>query len=224
MLRLNSQGVLLDYYPAKDDPNALRKSEVLGKTLEEIFPKDVAVWTRHYLALTLKTGKVQAGEYSTFINDDLYHYEARYVNSDRDEVLAIIRDLTEIKQGEIALQQSEKRERERALQLEKTLKELQNTQAQLVQAEKMSSLGQMVADIAHEINNPISFIYGNIVHTNNYIRDLLHLLQLYQKHYQEPVPEIKDFTTECEVDFLTQDLPKIVDSMNIGVNRIRELV
>ncbi|MGD1805979.1 PAS domain-containing sensor histidine kinase [Dapis sp. BLCC M126] len=224
MLRLNSRGVFLDYYPDKDDENAPEAPEVLGKTLEEIFPQDLAIWTRHYLKLTLKTGKVQAGEYSTFINDRLYHYEARYVKSGTDEVLAIVRDITERKQGEIALQQSEKRERERALQLEKTLKELQNTQAQLVQAEKMSSLGQMVAGIAHEINNPISFIYGNILHTNNYIRDLLHLLQLYQKNYQEPVSEITDFAEECEVDFLIEDLPKIVDSMNIGANRIKELV
>ncbi len=224
MLRLNSRGVFLDYYPDKDDENAPEASEVLGKTLEEIFPQDLAVWTRHYLKLTLKTGKVQAGEYCTSIDDRLYHYEARYVKSGTDEVLAIVRDITERKQGEIALQQSEKRERERAVELEKALKELQNTQAQLVQAEKMSSLGQMVAGIAHEINNPISFIYGNILHTNNYIRDLLHLLQLYQKNYPDSVPEIQDFAEECEVDFLIEDLPKIVDSMNIGANRIKELV
>ena len=224
MLRLNSRGVFLDYYPDKDDENAPEASAVLGKTLEEIFPQDLALWTRHYLKLTLKTGKVQAGEYCTSIDDRLYHYEARYVKSGTDEVLAIVRDITERKQGEIALQQSEKRERERALELEKALKELQNTQAQLVQAEKMSSLGQMVAGIAHEINNPISFIYGNILHTNNYIRDLLHLLQLYQKNYPDSVPEIQDFAEECEVDFLIEDLPKIVDSMNIGANRIKELV
>ncbi|MGB3508103.1 MAG: PAS domain S-box protein [Microcoleaceae cyanobacterium] len=224
IFHLNSEGVFLDYFPAKDDRNAPQELEVLGKTIEEVFPKDLAVQTRHDLKLTLETGEIQAGEYAININNNIYHYEARYVKSCADEVLGIIRDITERKQAEIALTRSEKRERERALQLEKTLKELQNTQAQLVQAEKMSSLGQMVAGIAHEINNPITFIYGNILHTNNYTRDIVKLLQLYRQHYQDPVPEIQDFAEHCEVDFLIEDLPKILDSMNMGANRIRELV
>ncbi|MDY7007810.1 MAG: PAS domain S-box protein [Cyanobacteriota bacterium] len=224
MLRLDSKGDVLDFYPSKDDENAPEPSELLGKTIEEIFPQDIAIWTRHYLKLTLSTDKVQAGEYSTIINNKLYYYEARYVKSGKNEVLAIIRDITERKEGEIALQESEKRERERALQLEKALKELQKTQTQLVQAEKMSGLGQMVAGIAHEINNPISFIYGNLLHANNYIRDLVHLLNLYRENYQVPIPEIQDFAEKCDADFLIEDLPKMVDSMNIGANRIRELV
>ncbi|NEO55775.1 MAG: PAS domain S-box protein [Okeania sp. SIO3B5] len=224
MLRLDSKGSVLDFYPSKNDENTPEASELLGKTIEEIFPQDIAVWTRQYLKLTLSTDKVQAGEYSTLINDQLYYYEARYVKSGKDEVLAIIRDITERKQGEIALRESEKRERERALQLEKALKELQKTQAQLVQAEKMSGLGQMVAGIAHEINNPISFIYGNLLHANTYIRDLVHLLNLYRQNYQDPIPEIQDFAEDCDADFLIEDLPKMVDSMNIGANRIRELV
>ncbi|CBN56973.1 sensor histidine kinase [Kamptonema sp. PCC 6506] len=103
-------------------------------------------------------------------------------------------------------------------------KELKQTQSQLIQSEKMSSLGQMVAGIAHEINNPINFIHGNIEHADGYIHDLMELLALYQQHYPEPVEEIQNQIEAIELDFLSEDLPKILSSMKIGADRIRELV
>ena len=108
--------------------------------------------------------------------------------------------------------------------LKQVLHELQQSQAQLVQAEKMSSLGQTVAGLAHEINNPINFIYGNITHTQDYVSDLLTILQAYQTHYPQPVPEIQELLEEMEIDFIRQDLEKIFHSMRTGANRIRELV
>ncbi|MBD2741823.1 PAS domain S-box protein [Coleofasciculus sp. FACHB-1120] len=113
---------------------------------------------------------------------------------------------------------------DKALQLEQTLQELQETQTQLIQAEKMSSLGQMVAGIAHEFNNPVNFIHGNLQHANNYIQDLLDLVELYQQQYPEPTPEIESFVEKIELEFTAKDLPKMLSSMNIGTQRIRELV
>ncbi|MBD2242932.1 PAS domain S-box protein [Nostoc sp. FACHB-888] len=112
----------------------------------------------------------------------------------------------------------------KAQQLEAALLELQQTQAQLIQTEKMSSLGQLVAGIAHEINNPVNFIYGNISHAREYIKDLLHLVDLYQQNYCPPTPEIHEQVYAIDLDFLKQDLPKILDSMNTGAERIRQIV
>ncbi|BAY91007.1 MULTISPECIES: PAS domain S-box protein [unclassified Tolypothrix] len=134
------------------------------------------------------------------------------------------RDITERKQAEAALLNSEARLRQQAQQLQAALRELQQTQTQLVQSEKMSSLGQLVAGVAHEINNPVNFIYGNLNHANTYSKDLLTLLELYQKYYPQPVPEIADFVELIELDFLRSDFPQILKSMEIGANRIREIV
>ncbi|MEG4816926.1 AAA family ATPase [Microcoleus sp. K5-D4] len=114
--------------------------------------------------------------------------------------------------------------REQALQLERTLKELQATQTQLIQTEKMSSLGQMVAGIAHEINNPINFIYGNLTPANDYFHDLLGLLNLYQEQLPNPTPEIQKFAENIDLEFLTSDFPRLLDSMQQGAERIRQIV
>lgn len=113
---------------------------------------------------------------------------------------------------------------DKAQQLEAALLELQQTQAQLIQTEKMSSLGQLVAGIAHEINNPVNFIYGNISHASEYIQDLLHLIELYQQHYCPQTPEIHEQIYAIDLDFLKQDLPKILNSINMGAERIRQIV
>ncbi|BBD60384.1 two-component sensor histidine kinase [Nostoc sp. HK-01] len=110
-----------------------------------------------------------------------------------------------------------------AQQLQTTLHELQQTQAQLIQSEKMSSLGQLVAGIAHEINNPVNFISGNISHAQQYVDDLLRLVHIYQDNC-EYIPEIHDLTEEIDLDFLSKDLPKLIGSMSLGIKRVREIV
>ncbi len=133
----------------------------------------------------------------------------------------------------IALQQAELYEQSRsataqartqAEQLEQALLELQKTQAHLVQSEKMSSLGQLVAGVAHEINNPVSFIYGNLIHAHEYTRDLLGLIELYQQQYPNPTPEVQSEIEVIDLEFLMADLPKLLDSMRVGAERICEIV
>ncbi|MEW6491979.1 MAG: GAF domain-containing protein [Cyanobacteriota bacterium] len=111
-----------------------------------------------------------------------------------------------------------------AHQLELTLQDLHQTEAWLIQTEKMSGLGQMVAGVAHEINNPVTFITGNLCHATNYITDLIGLINHYQQYYPNPVPEIQELIEEIDLEFLIDDLPKILSSMKMGADRIHEIV
>jgi PAS domain S-box-containing protein len=113
---------------------------------------------------------------------------------------------------------------EQAKKLEAILLELQRTQAQLVQTEKMSSLGQLVAGVAHEINNPVSFIDGNLSYAAEYAQDLLALVSLYQTHYPEPDRAIQTLRRRIDLAFLATDFPKLLDSMRVGVDRIKSIV
>ena len=108
--------------------------------------------------------------------------------------------------------------------LQETLHNLKQTQAQLVQSEKMSSLGQLMAGIAHEVNNPINFITGNLSHVSDYTNNLLQLVNYYQQVSPSPSPEIQQAIASCDLDFIIQDLPRLLNSMKTGSDRIQELV
>jgi two-component system, NtrC family, sensor kinase len=140
--------------------------------------------------------------------------DAQKLTAELTQQRAELRNALQIKDSltEIAQAQAKK--------LEQSLKQLKQTQAQLIQAEKMSSLGQLVAGVAHEINNPVNFIYGNLQYVSDYTNSLLKLVHLYEQFYSNPVPAIKEYIQKIELDFLTDDLPKILHSMKVGAERI----
>jgi two-component system, NtrC family, sensor kinase len=148
----------------------------------------------------------------------------------REEVLARVRvhlqlrhfAQTQIQQNQLLKQENEHRKQAEA-QLVQALATLQQTQVQLIQREKLSALGELVAGVGHEISNPVNFLTSNLPAAKNYIRDLTRILNLYQQTYPEPTPDIQAVCKEVELDFMLQDLPKLISSMELGSDRIREI-
>ncbi|AUB34299.1 GAF domain-like [Nostoc flagelliforme CCNUN1] len=163
-----------------------------------------------------------------FIGQQLWGLLAAYQNSaPRHWEASEIKFITQIaNQLGVALQQAQlhNQTKEQTEKLTQALHDLKQTQTQLIQTEKMSSLGQLVAGIAHEINNPVNFIYGNINHVNDYAEDLLSILDLYLQNTPNPSPEIRDRAFEIDLEFVIEDLPKTLSSMKIGIDRIRQIV
>lgn len=124
----------------------------------------------------------------------------------------------------LQLRDAQKKLEQQTAELSQALEDLKQAQVQLVQSEKMSSLGQLVAGIAHEINNPVNFIYGNLTPAEEHIRDLMTFLDLYRECHPQPHPKIQAWMEEVDVDYLQEDLPKLLNSMKMGSDRIRQIV
>ncbi len=131
--------------------------------------------------------------------------------------LLVLTEIEERKQVEAKL-------RSQTLELEQTLKELRQTQTQLIQQEKMSSLGQLVSGVAHEINNPVNFVQGNLDHAQQYVNDLLEVIATYETAVS-PIPaSVIAKVEEVDLDLLKTDLPKLMNSMKLGAERIQGIV
>ncbi|BAZ17854.1 two-component sensor histidine kinase [Calothrix sp. NIES-4071] len=206
-------------------------SELIGEdTTSDVHPEDVVkivALAKH----VFETGQKQEG-----IEFRIQHQDGRYiwvtcslspVKDSQGNITAmqgILRDIDEKKAAEESLQQSSYELQQKAQYLEQALQQLKRTQAQLLQSEKMSSLGQLVAGVAHEINNPVSFIYSNLEPAKIYINDLLHLVYLYQKYYPNPVSAITEEIETIDLEFIKTDLPKLFSSMKMGADRIKQIV
>jgi PAS domain S-box-containing protein len=200
----------------------LSESEVFNKDDRDLFPEEI-------------TQKFEETDQQVILQNSPIAYEDTWQLADgqhtyltikfplknaRGETYAIggiATDITSRKQAEETLTQ-------KTQELEQTLQELRHAQSQLIQTEKMSSLGQLVAGIAHEVNNPVNFIHANLNHARGYLEELLKLLQLYQNHFPQAADEITAFAEEIDLTFLLDDLPKLLGSMQVGTQRIRNIV
>ncbi len=146
-----------------------------------------------------------------------------YITKPFQEAELIARVKTHIKLYDLT-QNLEQQVIKRTAELSNALQKMQKSQIQLMQAEKMATLGQLVAGIAHEINNPVNFIHGNIIHIEDYIQTLLDFIKLYQKYCPQSIPEIQAKAEDEDLEFLQVDLLKILASVRMGSNCIREIV
>jgi PAS domain S-box-containing protein len=196
---------------------------IAGRLLTDLFPPAQAEAMQERYRACVEQGQPFNYEERLILADRSIFWGMTTLSPLKDDagrvyrLIGTVHDITARKQVEQQLQ-------EQAQELAQTLQELQQTQAQMIQTEKMSSLGQMVAGVAHEINNPVNFIHGNLTHAEAYIRDLLALVNLYQQHYPHPVADIQLRLEELDFDFLQQDLAKLLSSMRVGTDRIRAIV
>lgn len=168
------------------------------------------------IRIILRTGQPgEAPEESVIINYDINDYRLKVELTRQKLITTTIAALRSYRDFTIIEEQS--------LKLTQALESLQKAQLQLVQSEKMSALGNLVAGIAHEINNPIGFVMGNLKMARQYVGDLLELIELYQKYYPNPEPEIEEEIEEIDLEYVREDLPKLFNSLKVGSERIRNI-
>lgn len=224
ILVVDEDGVINQANPAAESLLGINNYNLLGQRLNNFLPglpSNPAIWQNR------SEQTLERRQSLRIIEATISQRRQKFLK----QYIVILRDVTERKQAEVQLQQALRNQEEltvtataQAQQLKIALKNLQTTQLQLIQTEKMSSLGQLVAGVAHEINNPVSFIYGNLSYVDQYTQDLLTLVNLYQQNYPQTNREIQDWIEDIQLNFLKDDLPKTLSSMKVGATRIREIV
>ena len=216
--------------PAFESMTGYRREEILGKNCQFLQGSDTDPVAVEIIRNALETKSECKVILKNYRKDGTTFWNCFSISPVRDRTgklthfIGVQRDITQSKQAEEALHKSEAQSREQAAQLAAALEELKATHSQLVQSEKMSSLGLLIAGVAHEINNPVSFIHGNLTHLKDYTQDLFHHLELYEQHYPNPVEEIQQEREDSDLEFLAEDLPRILSSMSVGVDRICQIV
>jgi two-component system, NtrC family, sensor kinase len=206
------------------------REELIGKTHKIVNSGYHSPEFFKQLWSTIHQGNVWRGEIKNQAKDGTFFWLdttiVPFLNTrgEPHQYVAIRTDITDRKQAEEAVRLSESQLRTKNQELAKALRDVHQTQSMMVQNEKMVSLGQLVAGVAHEINNPVSFIYGNVQHADDYFKDLLKMLQLYQQEYPKPTSVIQDEIDDVDLNFLLKDLPKLLNSMKMGAERIRQIV
>lgn len=228
----------------EDSPNELRCSGwnpscalatsvstdfAIGKTPYDIFgPQQGAVIAENNLRCAANKQSI-AFEEEIIINGESTWWATK-LNPILDEqgrvyrIVGTTTSITELKRTSIELEAYSQRQAKQAKELAATLSELQQTQTQIIQSEKMSSLGEMVAGIAHEINNPVNFIHANIQPAITYADDLIALIKGYQAVYPHPPCELKEMVDDLDFAFIQKDFLSLLMSMHVGTKRIREIV
>ncbi|MEM9538005.1 MAG: PAS domain S-box protein [Cyanobacteria bacterium P01_E01_bin.42] len=212
--------------------------QTTGYSVEEMIGKTPKLFksgrqTKEYyetLWATIRSGREWRGEFCNRRKDGSLYWEQASIAPLLDErgkitnFIAVKEDITDRKKTEEKLQRSQAELQQKAKDLTQTLQELRKTQSQLIQTEKMSSLMQLVAGIAHEINNPATFITNNLFHLDGYSTDLIHLIKLYQENYPHPPVTIAEELESIEFDYLCEDMSQLIGSMNSGIKRINTIV
>ena len=210
-------------YPLAGTPCKIAIEEglqIFESNIQELFPDDqdlVDLGAESYLGIAISDSRGK-------VIGHLAGLHTRSLNRSYEEHEAILKIFAARSAAEIERRINEKELREQNQCLKKALKDLQHAQAQLVQAEKLSSLGHMAAGLAHEINNPITFIRGNLSHIEHYSHDLLNIIHSYQQEYPQPSESIQKATRSLDLDFVQKDMPHMIASMQTGVQRVSDIV